>query len=81
MSSKNPVDEQPCCGSHEGSHQDPAPETLVVEKEVNNGEKKIRIAVVGCSHGEMDAIYEVKFKKKSYFSNKINGIFQIYFLY
>ncbi|CAL2028945.1 unnamed protein product [Caenorhabditis brenneri] len=62
MSSENANEEEHCCGSHEtaetSTQQDPAPEPLVTEAEVKNGQKKVKIAVVGCSHGEMDAIYE-----------------------
>ncbi|UMM13738.1 hypothetical protein L5515_001866 [Caenorhabditis briggsae] len=62
MSTEETVDEVPCCGSHDEAQgtiqHDLAPQPLIVEEEVNNGEKKAKIAVVGCSHGEMDAIYE-----------------------
>uniref|UniRef100_A0A1I7TD38 DBR1 domain-containing protein n=1 Tax=Caenorhabditis tropicalis TaxID=1561998 RepID=A0A1I7TD38_9PELO len=77
MSSEEHIEteEERCCGSKgEGvsgtdDHQDPAPEPLITEKEVGTGQKKVRIAVVGCSHGEMDAIYETMAKieeKKNY---------------
>ncbi|KAF1770997.1 hypothetical protein GCK72_002821 [Caenorhabditis remanei] len=53
MSSEAPDDH--CCGHETTSHEDPAPQPLITE---TGSQRKAKIAVVGCSHGEMDAIYE-----------------------
>lgn len=58
-------EESPCCVEAPPTSSEAPPtgvDPLIVEEEISDGQKKVKIAVVGCSHGEMDLIYDVRDK-------------------